>query len=479
VVGIISFGIYIPQYRMNRKTIFTAMGWLNPVGVPGEKAIANSDEDSLTMAVAAGMKCLGPFDQNKVDGLYFATTTSPYKERESASIIAAALDLRSSIRTSDFTNSLKAGTGALLSSCESVQSKGARNALICASDCRLGKPGSAQEYAFGDGAAAFLIGSEEVVASLEGFFSVSYDFPDHWRSEFDKFDRTSEERWIRDEGYNQFIPEAILGLFKKYGLESKAVSKLIYPCIHPREHSQLGKRLGFKPEQIQEPLYPKIGECGTATSLMMLAAALEEAKPGDHLLAVSYGNGSEALWFTVTEEIKTKSIETGIKEYFKSGRELTSYEKYLAFRGILPVETGLRGEVGPTQLVQAWRERKAILALYGSKCNRCGTPQYPPQRICVNPNCSAIDEMEPYRFSNKKGKLFSFTEDHLAFSLSAPQMYGLIDFEGGGRFNFDITDCESGSLKVGMPMKMTFRRKYVDEARGIYGYFWKIMPVRE
>ena len=64
------------------------------------------------MAVAAGMKCLGQFDQNKVDGLYFATTTAPYKERESASIIAAALDLRSSIRTSDFTNSLKAGTGA-------------------------------------------------------------------------------------------------------------------------------------------------------------------------------------------------------------------------------------------------------------------------------------------------------------------------------------------------------------------------------
>jgi len=116
-----------------------------------------------------------------------------------------------------------------------------------------------------------------VVASLEGFFSVSYDFPDHWRSEFDKYDRASEERWIRDEGYNHFIPEAIIGLFKKYGLESKAVSKVIYPCIHPKNIPNWEKRLGFKPEQIQEPLYPKIGECGTATSLMMLVAALEEA----------------------------------------------------------------------------------------------------------------------------------------------------------------------------------------------------------
>ncbi|MFC1914354.1 Zn-ribbon domain-containing OB-fold protein, partial [Chloroflexota bacterium] len=133
--------------------------------------------------------------------------------------------------------------------------------------------------------------------------------------------------------------------------------------------------------------------------------------------------------------------------------------------------------VGPTSLVVAWRDRAEILALKGTRCKRCGTPQYPAQRVCVNPACRSIDEMESYNFADKEAELFSYTEDRLAFSLNPPQIYGVIDFRGGGRYVFDITDCEAGSLLVGAPMKMTFRRKYADEVRGIYGYSWKAMPL--
>jgi len=478
MVGIIAYGAYIPRYRISRKTISSAMGWLNPMSLPGKKAIANYDEDSLTMAVAASMDCLKGTSREKIDALYFATTTAGYRERESAAIIATALDLRSNIRTADFADSLKAGTGALLCSCDSVKSGGVNDCLVCGSDCRLGKPGSPQEMMFGDGAAALLIGKEGVIASLEGSYCVSYDFPDHWRTAYDKFDRTLDDRWIRDEGYTKFIPEAIASLLNKYGLEAENFAKVVYPCLYPREHAAIGKKLGFQPGQIQEPLLFTVGESGTASPLLMLVAALEEAKPGDDIIIVSYGNGSEALWFKVTSEIEKKRDGRGLKRYLSSNQELTNYNKYIAFRGILPVEVGLRGEVGPTQLLMAWRQRRAILALCGSKCKRCNTPQYPPRRVCVNPDCGVIDEMEGYRFSDKRGILFSYTEDRLAFSVCPPQIYGMIDFEGGGRYIFDITDCEPGSLEVSMPLEMTFRRKYADEVRGIYGYFWKAMPVR-
>ena len=139
-------------------------------------------------------------------------------------------------------------------------------------------------------------------------------------------------------------------------------------------------------------------------------------------------------------------------------------------------EVGTRGETGPTHMPVAWRDRKAILALCGSKCSCCGTVQYPPQKICLNPECRAIDQMEEHRLSERKGTLFSYTEDSLAFNIIPPQMYGIIDFEGGGRWPLDITDCEAGSLQVGMPMKISFRKKYADEAHGIYGYFWKAVP---
>jgi hydroxymethylglutaryl-CoA synthase len=476
MVGITSCGAYIPRYRIARQTISAAMGWLNRHALPGEKAVTNYDEDSLTMAAAAGMDCIGTADRTKIDGLYFATTTAPYRERESAAIMATALALPSAVRTVDIGNSLKAGTSATLLSCASVKAGDRGSVLVCAADCRLGKPGSSQEVIFGDAATALLIGSEQVIAGLEGSYSVAYDFPDHWRAAFDKFDRTLEDRWIRDEGYTKFISEAITGLLTKYRLEPRHFARVIYPCLYLREHAAIGKRLGFEPHQLQSQLLTTVGDSGAASPLLMLAAALEESQPGDNVLVASYGNGSDALWFKVTPEMG-KRRRGWVKQYLNDKQELTSYEQYLGFKGILPVETGLRGEVGPTQLSVAWRERKTILSLCGSRCKRCGVPQYPPQRICVNPACGAIDEMEEYRFSDKKGVLFSYTEDHLAASLNPPQMYGAVDFEGGGRNIFDITDCEADSLSVGMPVKMTFRRKYADEVRGIYGYGWKARPL--
>jgi hydroxymethylglutaryl-CoA synthase len=478
-IGICAYGVYIPRYRLSRKTIAAAMGWLGPGALPGEKAVANYDEDSLTMAVAAGVDCLKEADRVGVDGLYFASTTFPYRERESAAIIATALDLSPNIRTADFANSLKAGTGAIVSAYDSVKAGGVRSILICGSDYRLGKPGSSQEMVFGDGAAAILLGSSGVIASLEGWYSTSYDFADYRRSEDDKFVRTVEDRFIREEGYAKFIPEAILGLFQKYELEAKDFAKVAYPCLNLREHANIGKRLGFQPNQLKEPLFTAMGETGAASPLMLLVAMLEEAKPDDNILLVSYGNGAEALLFKVSKEIEKVKDRERLKKYLAFKKELTNYEKYLAFRGIIPVELSFGGEVAPTELPLTWRERRVILALYGSKCKRCGTTQYPPQRICVNPDCGAVDEMENYCFSDKRGILFSYTADHVASSIDPPLLYGMIDFEGRGRFVFEFTDCERDLLKIGMPVEMSLRRKYLDELRGIHGYFWKAIPVRE
>jgi uncharacterized OB-fold protein len=85
-------------------------------------------------------------------------------------------------------------------------------------------------------------------------------------------------------------------------------------------------------------------------------------------------------------------------------------------------------------------------------------------------------ELEPYRFSERRGRIFSYTEDMLAFSVDRPAIYGIVDFEGGGRFWFDFTDCGAGELRVGGNVRMSFRRKYTDPVRGIVGYFWKAVP---
>lgn len=481
MVGIISYGVHIPWHRISHKTISSAMGWLNPAALPGEKAVANYDEDSITMAVAAGMDCLNNLEREKIDGLYFASTTSPYAERQGAGIIAAALDLRPDIRTADFAHSSRVGTTGLISAFEVIKAGSAKDIMLCASDCRLGKAGSAQEQVYGDGGVALLIGEGGAIATLEAHHSVSYDFIGHWRANGEDFAHSLEDRFIQDDGYAKFISEAISGLLKKCGLSIKDFAKVIYPCPYLRGHAAIGRKLGTEPEQIQDPMLTSVGDTGVAHPLVMLVAALEEAKPGDKILVAGYGNGGDTLFFQVTEEIAKIRDRRGIKANLVLRKELSNYEKYISFRNVLPVEKGIRGEEYEsyfTPLVRQWRERRAILALCGSRCKRCGTPQYPPQRICVKPDCGAVDEMEPYRFSEKKGRLFTYTADNLAYSPSPPQIYGMIDFDGGGRYWFDFTDCDADSLKVGMPVEMSFRRKYADRMRGIHVYFWKAIPKR-
>ena len=480
MVGITSYGAYIPLYRINRMTIYGALGWLNPASLlPGEKAVANYDEDSITMAVASAMDCMNGLEREKIDGLFFATTTTPYNERQNAGIIATALDLSPAIRTSDFTTSIKAGTGALISAYDAVSSGSAKNVMVCASDCRLGKPGGFQEEIYGDGAAAILFGDSGVIASVEGTYSLSYDFMDNWRADTDRYNRTWEDRWVRDEGYGKFISESISGLLDKYKLTPKDFAKVVYPCLYLRAHGDIGKKLGFEADQIQDHMFTAIGNTGTAYTLQMLVAALEGAKPGDRILVASYGNGSDALFLEVTGEIEKARDRRGIKGHLASKKDLGSYEKYVTFREVMTIDTGGRGEeVAPTQVSTLWRERRMVLGLCGSKCKRCGTPQYPPQEICVNPKCGAVGEMESYRFSHKKGNLFTYTGDILAFSPSPPAIYGMVDFEGGGRWLFDLIDCELDSLEVGMPVEMSFRRKYHDVTRGIHAYYWKATPIR-
>lgn len=481
MTGLVSYGGFVPRYRLNRMNIFKAMGWFNPVtmgAAKGEKAVANYDQDSLTMATEACLDCLGDVARESVDGLYAASSTFPYRERENAGIISSALDLRDDVRAADFSDSLKSGTTALLAALDAVEAGRAGTMLATAADCRVAKMGSLQEHYYGDGAAAFLTGTEDLIAEFKGAYSVSHDFVDHFRSDGMPFDRTWEERWIKDAGYGKIIPEAIGGLLAKVGMEIGDFDKVVYPCHFDRVHKGLAKKLGIEPERLQSNMSTTVGDAGSAHPLMMLAAALEEAKPGDKILVASYGSGSDALFFEVTDRIEEiKQSRKGIRGCLENREELTNYEKYAVFRRIIPVEMGIRGEFEPpTAFSTLWKYKRTVLGLKGNCCTACGTPVFPEQRICVNPECGAIDKMEPYRFSDKKGRIFTYTGDMLAFCIDPPQIYGLVDFDGGGRIWLDFTDCSLESLKVGMEVDMSFRKKYYDHERGIHGYFWKAVP---
>ena len=482
MIGITSYGAYIPRLRLDRMAIFQAMGWFAPAIVmvaQGERSMCNHDEDSLTMAVAAARDCLTGKEKKAIDGVYLCSTTLPFADRQNAGILKTALNLRDDMITADFTSSLRAGTTGLLTALEAAQGGSRKNILVAASDKRETRPAYFYEMWFGDGAAALLVGDHEVIAEFKGSYTVSYDFVDHYRGAGKSYDYMWEERWVREEGYSKFIPEAVDGLFKKLGITMNDVQKVVFPCLFKAEHKAIAKKLGATPEKVIDQMHEVCGETGAAHPLVMLVAALEQAKPGDGILLAGFGQGCDALYFKVTEAITKLAPRAGVKGSLENKKTIDNYMKFLKFRNLIHPEMGIRAEA-PTQTAMTvlWRKRKMLTGLVGGKCRDCGTAQFPKMDICVNPKCNHVDTQEDYEFADVPARIKTFTGDLLAVSVDPPATYGMVQFEGGGRFMADFTDCELADCKVGLPVKMAFRRRFTDDERGFSGYFWKAVPQR-
>jgi len=471
MVGIVSIGVHIPIYRLGRDEIAKAWGTR---GGGGEKAVAGFDEDSVTMAVAAVLSCMKRNKQT-ADGLFFATTTSPYKEKQAATIIATVVDLPRESHTADYTGSLRAATIAMNAAIDSVKSGSAKNIIITASDRRMGAAQSRYEQDFGDGAAALIIGNENVIAHVEGSYSIFNEFFDVWRMDGDTMVRSADERFANSEGYLRTMQEAISGLMKKCRLAPADISKAVFYAPDARNHATLAKTLGFDPKaQLQDLLFATMGNTGAAASLMMLTAALEEAKPGNKILFAGYGDGCDVFLLSVTENITKVQAGPKIKDLLAKKVPI-SYEKYISWRNLMPIEAARLGDPKVPSIPALWRERKSVLALFGVRCKQCGTPQYPPTRVCAV--CQSKDNFEDYKFSDKRGSLFTYAIDHLAITPDPPGVNGVIDFDGGGRILCDLTDCDPKKVKIDLPVEMTFRRLY--QSGGINNYFWKARPLAQ
>ena len=472
MAGIVSYGAYIPLHRLSRAEIARAWGTGE---APGEKAVANYDEDSLTMAVAAARDCIRGIDPESIEGLYFASTTSPYKEKQSAAMIATVLGLSRKAFTMDFSGSLRGGTNAVKAAVDAVNSGSAKSILVCASDVRLGYPMGNYEMSFGDGAAALLIGDNGVVAEIEDSHTIYNELQDVWRSDRDSFVRSGEDRFIL-EGYTEVVTEAVTAALKKFNLTPQDFSKAAIYSPNSRQLGAVARRFNFDLKTQVQDLHAAVGDTGTAMALMCLVSALEEAKGGDRVLLAGYGNGCDVFSLRATDAIAKIGDRRGIKKHLESKRVLSSYNRYLRWRELIDVQPPPRPplELRQPSPVAQWRESQREMRLCGTRCQHCGTPQYPPQRVCIN--CQTKDEMEPYSFAGKNASLFSFCHDYVTATVDPPVTVTVVDFEGGGRIICDMTDREPEEIKVGMPVEMTFRKLYY--VGGIYNYWWKSQPVR-
>ena len=481
-VGIHAFGGYVPRRRLQREVIAATNAWFNP-GLKGlgkgERSIANWDEDAVTMAVEAARDALGSTgrDGDVIQGLYLASTSLPFQDRQNAGIVAEALHLGHSLRTLDVTGSQRAGTSALVTALQAVAGGGGP-VLVVGAEKRRTKAASQLELTTGDGAAALLIAQGGGGARLLGHATETVDFVDHYRGQNQAFDYVWEERWVRDEGYLEIVPKAVVRALDAAAVEPGAVTHFCFPSAARRVAAMLASKLGIPAASVRDNLQGTCGEAGAAHPLLMLVHALEQARPGDKVLVTGFGQGCDALVVEAGERLAAATPLLGIAGHLTRRREETNYQRYLAINDLVTIERGLRAEVDKqTGLTTLYRNKDMLLGFIGGRCRTCETPQYPKSNVCANPTCNAVDSQDDYPFSERTATLKSHTADRLTYSPDPPAYYGMVQFDEGGRAMMDLADIDPDTeLQVGQPMRMVFRVKDYDTNRGFRRYFWKATP---
>ncbi len=478
MVGIISYGAYIPRKRLQRSVAVEANSWFNPAlkaYSKGERAMCNWDEDAVTMAVEAARDCFGTNTPDSLTGLFLATTSAPFKDRQNAGILATALNLGDNLMTMDVTASQRAGTTGLVTALKLADGGG--ELLFAASEKRRTKAANPQELLYGDGAAAFVVGNAAGAAEFLGAKQISVDFVDHYKGDGEDFDYYWEERWIRDEGYMKLVPRALDGLFSETGVAPDQVDHFIMPCVIRRVGSMVAKAAGIPAKAICDNMHNEMGEAGAAHALIMLAQSLEQAVPGEVIVIAGFGQGCDTLMFRTTDEIEKRRPRMGVSGFLARRVEESNYNKYLAFNDLMTLDHGLRGEVDrQTALTALYRNKKMLTGFVGGKCRKCGTLQFPKTKVCVNPNCGEFHSQDDHPFADMPATVQSWTADNLTYAVEPPQHFGMVTFKEGGRLMSDLTDVDEGGVEVGMPMRMMFRVKEFDSHRGFTRYFWKAAP---
>ncbi|WP_207894517.1 OB-fold domain-containing protein [Tamaricihabitans halophyticus] len=406
------------------------------------------------------------------DTLVFATSAPAYQDKTNATAIHAALSLPTSVAAYDMVGSSRSAVGALAGALDGCRDD--RSTLVVLSDVRTGLAGGADESDGGDGAAALGCGASGVLADFVAKASATSELLDRWREPGGQTSRVWEERF----GESVYVPlavEAASEACKQADVDIGEIAHIVVVGPHARSNRAAAKALGVHPKIIIDDLGSSIGNTGCAHLGVLLADALDRAEPHDHILVVSIGDGADAMLFTATDLLPDyRKDRPAVRLAARpSGKLPVDYANFLTWRGMLRREPPRRPDPPRPAAPPAHRNERWKFGFQGSGCVACGTRHLPPTRVCQS--CAAADEMEPVPFADVQATITTFTVDRLAYSMNPPAVVVVIDFDGGGRFQCELTDVDVTEVRIGDRVEMTFRRLFT--ADGVHNYFWKARPV--
>ncbi len=479
-MGIGSWGVYLPYWRLERQAIGLALRL--PAG-RGTRTVAAYDEDTTTLGVEAARRALAAAGTTHaaapsatgagpVEELFFSTPEPSYQDKSNAAVVHAALGLPSPVGAYDLVGSARSAVAALTAG---GRAGADHPTLAVVSEVRTGLPGGPDERDSGDGAAAFTFVPGPGVAELVGRAAASEEFLDRWRVPGESTSHQWEERF-GEQAYVPLARAAFADAMKAAGISPDAVDHLVVTGLHARAVRSVRSSLGVATEALVPDHAEAVGNLGAAHLGVGLAEALERAEPGQVIVTLQLADGADALVWRTTEGLpaaRAARHQAGlatVADQVAAGRSDLSYADFLTWRGMLRREPPRRPEPerpgAPNMLrAEAWK-----YGFTASRCLACGFRHLPPDRVCLR--CKAVDQMAPERLADVKGVVATFAIDYLAYSLSPPTVGVAVDFDGGGRYRCELTDADT--VQIGDRVEMTFRRFYT--ADGVHNYFWKARP---
>ncbi|HHS98029.1 MAG TPA: hydroxymethylglutaryl-CoA synthase [Chloroflexi bacterium] len=333
-VGIVGYGAYVPRYRLPAEEV--ARVWSGGHGRTPitEKSVPGLDEDTVTIALEAARNALaraGDVDRAQIRAVWVGSESHPYAVKPTSTIVAEAIGATPATQAGDWEFACKAGTEAFQAAVGFVGSGMARYAFAIGADTAQARPGDALDYTAAAGGAAYLLGpADESLAVIEASYSYVTDTPDFWRRAHQHYP-SHGGRFTGQPAYFHHITNAARGLMEAMGTRPEDYTYAVFHQPNLKFPRTVARRLGFTPEQIAPGLLvDRIGNTYAASSLIGLTAVLDQARPGDRILLVSFGSGagSDAISLRVTDAIDERRDRAPRTEDYIARRKPIDYATY-------------------------------------------------------------------------------------------------------------------------------------------------------
>jgi len=341
MVGIVGYGAYLPRYRIKAETIARQWGADAEAIIRGlqlqEKTVPGQDEDTITISVAAAKAALlrAHINPKEIGAVYIGSESHPYAVKPSGTIVIDALNIGPHVHVASYEFACKAGSEAMYVAYSHVKAGEMRYAMGIGADTSQGAPGDALEYSASAGGAAFIMGTERVVAEILFTHSYTSDTPDFWRREGESYPRHGG-RFTGEPAYFKHIMGAGQALLEKSKMKPGQFAYAVFHMPNGKFPMEAGKRLGFTKAQMEVGwLVPSMGNTYSGSSPTGLAAILDVARPGDLIYMVSFGSGagSDGFIFKATDEItKVQDRAVKVREMLDKNKIYLTYGEYAKFR---------------------------------------------------------------------------------------------------------------------------------------------------